>query len=139
MLNYSDVRRGAAMTVYMTKTWGFGVPSGPLQFSIAGWRDRARSTIQPGDLVVIVGTLGEETAPDERGKILGLMEPSTEVVSALDYDLIRGPQDLKGDGSYRWPFGLELKRAWRFSDPRISLAEVSERNFGREGVLGITP
>ena len=38
-----------------------------------------------GDLVVIVGTFGENTPEDERGKILGLMEPSTVVVSSLDY------------------------------------------------------
>jgi hypothetical protein len=61
------------MTVYMTKTWGFSSPSGPLQFSLRGWRDRARAELQPGDLVVIVGTMGDETAPEERGKILGLI------------------------------------------------------------------
>jgi|SRR5215470_7024149 len=33
----------ASMTVFMTKTWGFSDPCGPLQFSTEGWRTRARS------------------------------------------------------------------------------------------------
>lgn len=80
------------MTVYMTKTWGFGIPSGPLQFSQRGWRDRARDMLRPNDLVVIVGTMGEETLSEERGKILGLMEPTTTIVSSLDFDLARPPR-----------------------------------------------
>lgn len=27
------------VTLYMTKTWGFDSPSGPLQFSMQGWRE----------------------------------------------------------------------------------------------------
>jgi len=71
--------------MYMTKTWGFSVPCGPLQFRLSGFRDRARGLLQPGDLVAIVGTFGANTPEQERGMILGLMEPSTVVVSSLDY------------------------------------------------------
>lgn len=42
--------------------------------------------------------------------ILGLMEPSTVVVSSLDYfdlDAVR-EVDRDENGNYRWPFGLEL-------------------------------
>lgn len=127
------------MTVYMTKTWGFSSPSGPLQFSLQGWRNRARSLLRPGDLVVIVGTMGDETAPDERGKILGLMEPTTTVVSSLDFDLARGPRDFDEHGNYRWPFGLELYRAWRFAEPRHALSEFSKRRFSMDSAQGIVP
>ena len=127
------------MTVYMTKTWGFSSPSGPLQFSLQGWRNRARSLLRPGDLVVIVGTMGDETAPDERGKILGLMEPTTTVVSSLDFDLARGPRDFDEHGNYRWPFGLELHRAWRFTEPRHVLSRFSKRRFSMDSAQGIVP
>lgn len=127
------------MTVYITKTWGFGSPSGPLQFSQRGWRDRARGMLGPGDLVVIVGTMGDETSPDERGMILGLMEPTTTIVSSLDYELGRGPRDFDEDGNYRWPFGLELVRAWRFSDPRTALSKISSRRFHMDAAQGIVP
>jgi hypothetical protein len=127
------------MALYMTNTWGFDSPSGPLQFSLKGWRDRARDVLQPGDLVVIVGTLGPPTAEDERGRILGLMEPTREVVSSLDYALTRLPHDFDEDGNYRWPFGLELRSAWRFSEPRKYLADVSSRTFSMDAAQGIVP
>jgi hypothetical protein len=99
------------MTLYLTKTWGFSSPSGPLQFSTNGWRTNARNALKSGYMVLIVGTKGSETDEDEQGRILGLMEPTKHVVSSLDYDLIRGPQDLDAAGNYKWPFGLELVRA----------------------------
>jgi hypothetical protein len=125
------------MKVYLTKTWGFSAPSGPLQFSTAGWRTTARGMLEPGDLVVIVGTKGAETDEPERGKVLGLMEPTRHVVSSLDYDLIRGPQDLDASGRYKWPFGLELTRAWRIDDPRPLLSDISSRRFHMDSAQGI--
>jgi hypothetical protein len=127
------------MAIYLTKTWGFDSPSGPLQFSQKGWRDRARDILKPGDLVVIVGTVGEETTPEERGKILGLMEPTTHIVSSIDYDMVRKPNDFDEGGNYRWPFGLELKNAWRFEEPRTLLTEISARRFGMDSAQGIVP
>jgi hypothetical protein len=127
------------MTVYMTKTWGFGTPSGPLQFNQAGWRDRARNMLRPGDLVVIVGTMTDDTDPDERGKILGLMEPTAEIVSSLDYALSHKPRHFDETGNYRWPFGLELRAAWRFVEPRTLLSDISTRRFSMDSVKGIVP
>lgn len=127
------------MTLYLTKTWGFSSPSGPLQFSTNGWRTNARNALKSGDMVLIVGTKGSETDEDERGRILGLMEPTKHVVSSLDYDLIRGPQDLDAAGNYKWPFGLELVRAWRFDDPRPLLTDLTARRFNMDSAQGIVP
>lgn len=127
------------MTVYMTKTWGFASPSGPLQFSQPGWRESARKKLKPGDLVVIIGTLGSETHETERGRVLGLMQPTTTPVSSLDYKLARGPQDFDENGKYKWPFGLELEAAWRFEDPRPLLTAISSRTFNMDSALGIVP
>lgn len=95
--------------------------------------------ILPDDLVVIVGTMGDETLASERGMILGLMEPTTDIVSSLDYDLARGPRDFDDDGNYRWPFGLELRRAWRFSEPRTATTQFSSRRFSMDSAQGIVP
>lgn len=130
------------MTVYMTKTWGFDVPCGPLQFSERGWRDRARDMLSAGDLVVIVGTKGELTPVEEQGMVLGLMEPSSSPVSSLDFDLVRRASDLDDSGNYRWPYGLELRNAWRFSDPRSRFSDLVKRRFGRnsaQGIVELTP
>lgn len=58
-------RRALGRDVVYGQTWGFSVPSGPRQFSTNGWRINARSTLEPSDLVVIVGTKGAETDEDE--------------------------------------------------------------------------
>lgn len=127
------------MTVYLKKTWGFSDPCGPLQFSRQGARDNARDALQPGDLVVIVGTKGDETAPEDQGLILGLMEPSRIPVAALDYALAKSENHFDDKGNYRWPFGLELVRAWRFDAPRRPLEELTRRIEGRMGALTVVP
>jgi len=125
------------MTVYITKTWGFGNPSGPLQFSRRGWRDHAAQLLKSGDLVAIVGTKNEPTDSEERGRVLGLMEPTTIPVRSLDYALEADDRDYDEQGNYRWPFGLELKRAWRFIEPRALFVDVTTRRFGMNAAQGI--
>lgn len=124
------------MTVYMTKVWGFQEPVGPLQFSLEGWRVRAREVLRPGDLVVLVGTKGEPTAEAERGLLLGLMEPTTEPVMSMDFEMQTRPQDYDEEQKYRWPFGLLNRRAWRLID-RPPLEEVSNRHFNMDSALGL--
>ena len=127
------------MTIYMTKVWGFGVPCGPLQFSTNGWRENAREVLQPGDLVVCVGTKGEETAPRSQGRLLGMMEPTTEVARSFDFELQTRAVDYDDEGNYRWPYALLNRRAWRFSEPRPLLEEISSRSFAMDSALGIVP
>src|SRR5439155_18681182 len=123
------------MSLYLTKVWGFGVPSGPLQFGKAGWREKARSKLMPGDLVVLVGTKGPETAENDRGRLLGLMEPTKEPVLSLDFPLIVSAEHFT-EGEYKWPYGLLNKHAWRLLD-RPLLEEVSSRQFGMAAASGI--
>jgi len=127
------------MTVYVSKTWGFESPSGPLQLRLKGSRDSARAKLRPGDLVVVVGTLGDDTPEAERGKILGLMEPTTDLVSSLEYDVSRYPTHYDEEGRYRWPHGLELRRAWRFTEPWQDFASFTKRHFGMDAAQSIVP
>lgn len=123
------------MKLYLTKVWGFDVPCGPLQFGTAGWRDRARAELLPGDLVVLVGTKGPPTSEDEQGRLLGVMEPTNLPVLSLDFDLVTEPAHFK-DGEYKWPYGLLNRRAWRLLD-RPLLEEVSSRQFSMDAASGI--
>jgi hypothetical protein len=128
------------MTVFMTKTWGFSDPCGPLQFSTEGWRARARAELRPGDLVVIVGTKELPTQPSEQGRLLGIMEPTTEVVLWQDFELPTRPEDFDDEGEYRWPFGLLNSAAWKIADlDRRRLEDVTSREFHMDAVLGIVP
>ena len=126
------------MTVYLTKVWGFDAPVGPLAFSFEGWRDRARKMLRPGDLVLLVGTKSAPTPEEDQGRLLGMMEPTTEPVMALDYDLRPRPQDFDQARRYRWPYGLINLRAWRFPD-HPPLERISERRFNMDAVQGIAP
>jgi hypothetical protein len=127
------------MTVYMTKVWGFDVPCGPLQFSISGFRDSAADRLQPGDLVVLVGTKTERTQLADRGRVLGLVEPSTERVRSLDFEFNYDPNDYDEHGAYRWPFALLNRRAWQIVGPPVMLAQISQRQFQMDSALGIVP
>lgn len=124
------------MTVYLTKVWGFSEPVGPLQFSTEGWRDRARRSLRPGDLVVLVGTKGPPTDEDERGRLLGIMEPTTEPVLSLDFDLPTRPEHFDESANYKWPYGLLNRNAWRLLD-RPLLEDISDRSFNMDAVLGL--
>jgi len=125
------------MALYLTKVWGFDVPCGPLQFGKAGLRDEARKKLLPGDLVVLVGTKGSEPVEADRGRLLGLMEPTTEPVLSLDFPLIVLPEHFT-EGEYKWPYGLLNKRAWRIPDGPL-LKKISSRQFGMVAAAGIVP
>ena len=125
------------MTLFMTKVWGWGIPVGPLQFSTKGWRENALSQLNSGDQVVLVGTMGEQTQDNMKGRLLGVMEPTTEPVMSLDFVEPRSPSDFV-DGEYKWPFGLMNKRAWSLPD-QPSLSEISERKFSMDSAQGIVP
>lgn len=126
------------MTIYITKVWGFGEPCGPLQFSTEGWRDNARRILKPGDLVVLVGTKGAETETAEQGRLLGMMEPTTEVVLSQDFDMSTRDVDFDEQGNYRWPYGLLNRHAWILQQ-RPKLEDISSRQFNMDSALGIVP
>ena len=127
------------MVLYLTKVWGFSDPSGPLSFNSQGARNTARSKLQDGDLVVNVGTLGGETLESERGRVLGIMQPTKEVVSALDFDLNAPAGHFDDAGNYRWPFGLTNLKAWILDEPRPLLVEITARRFYMDAATGIVP
>lgn len=114
--------------MYLTKTWGFDEPCGPLQFSEQGYREGARAKLQPGDLVVIAGTQGEPTLPSEQGRVLGLMQPTTEPVMTLDYDVTTDANSHDNEGNYKWPFALHNERAWVYDD-RPLLKDLIDRKL----------
>lgn len=126
------------MTIYLTKVWGFGEPIGPLVFSMEGRRDSAREMLQPGDLVVLVGTKGENTDPSEQGRLLGVMEPTAHPVLSLDFERPYKEKDYDEKGNYKWPFGLLNRCAWRLID-RPLLEDISSRQFHMDAASGIVP
>jgi len=131
------------MAMYVSKVWGFDNPCGPLVFNSDGWRLNAAQRLKPGDCVVLVGTWGDETAPSDRNRVLGMMEPSTVPVATSDFIVPhRADRRLfRENGAYRWPYGLLNYRAWEFA-PGLFLNAVALREgnpFGSAAAAGIVP
>ena len=124
------------MTTFVTKVWGFHEPVGPLIFREEGWRRNALEKLEPGDVVVMVGTQSEPTHPDEQGRLLGIMEPTSEIVMSLDYEVGRRDRDFDEEGNFKWPYGLLNSRAWRLLD-RPLLSEITDRRFSMDSISGI--
>jgi hypothetical protein len=80
--------------MFMTKVWGFDGPSTPLQFSTEGWRANARELLQraPGAVVLLVATKGPQVDEQNKGRLLGVMEPTLEPVMSLDFDVQTRPR-----------------------------------------------
>jgi len=122
---------------FLTKVWGWGIPVGPLQFSSKGWRDNALSQLEPSDRVVLVGTMGDQTPEDMKGRVLGVMEPTREPVMSLDFAVRQKSGDFV-EGEYKWPYGLMNLRAWSIP-ARPRLAELTNRRFSMDSAQGIVP
>lgn len=105
---------------YWTKVWGQpGDPSEEaLLFNAKSYRDRAKTLLKLGDVVVYLTSDATYADPAIKGKVAGAVEVSGELVMAEDLGIIaRGlPEQFRDDGSFRWPYGLTISRSWRVLD-----------------------
>jgi hypothetical protein len=117
--------------IFAKRFWGFDPAVWPIvSFSLDGNRNRLLRDSSPGDLVLFIGTEGEETEPDDRGRLLGLAEfGRNEIESAdvLDVATLR-PDAFDENGQLRWAKALPMVRAWRLlTRPRVT--EVLQRQL----------
>lgn len=113
--------------VFLTKVWGFSPEDYPaLGFNDVGGRNKFLRESEAGDWVVLAGTKGPPTSPENQGRLLGKVQLGTEqidVEAVLKSIGTHIPADQYLDGRYRWPFGLPMTHAYRFVG-RPDLAEV---------------
>ena len=65
-------------------------------------------------------------------------ETADAIVMALSYCRARNLDPFKRPVHiYRWPYGLLNRRAWKFSEPRPLLEELSARPFYMDAALGL--
>lgn len=86
---------------------------------------------------MLVGTMGDQTTDDMKGRLLGVMEPSREPVMSMDFAVRTRPGDFV-DGEYKWPVGLMNLRAWSLPE-RPKLNQITERKFSMDSAQGIVP
>lgn len=105
--------------VFLTKVWGFTPDVYPaLGFNTEGARRKFIRESSPGDWVVLAGTKGKETNPEDRGRLLGMIQLGAQEVDVEAVLKSIGtpipPEHYLEDGSYRWPYGLPMLTARRF-------------------------
>ncbi len=107
------------VAVFLTKVWGFGPETYPaLGFHRDGARLKFLRESKPGDWVVMAGTKGDDTARHQRGRLLGMVQlgaDAIDVEAVLESVGTPIPQEHYLDGSYRWPHGLPMLAARRFT------------------------
>lgn len=107
--------------MFLTKVWGFSPEDYPaLGFNTKGARRKFLKESESGDWVVLAGTRAAPTRPKDQGRLLGKVQLGTEQIDVEEVVRSVGteiPDDhYQEDGTYRWPFGLPMISARRFSD-----------------------
>jgi hypothetical protein len=101
--------------VWIKAFWGFDPENeGFLGFTREGDRTRIFEDFEPGDLILIYGTKGRQTAKKDRGKTLGFLEVTPEPVnwrSRISETALRWKREQ--NALEKWNFAMPVQRAWR--------------------------
>ncbi|MGO7387484.1 hypothetical protein ACCT20_30030 [Rhizobium ruizarguesonis] len=104
--------------VFFTYVWGPpGNPAWPLTFATKAARSHAKKVLSEGDFVFTIGTRGEPTGPEHRGKVLGVFQVSDLEVNTQDYELPRNHARPEFDGVIRFPYALHPIAVWQVTSP----------------------
>ncbi|MBZ0215949.1 MAG: hypothetical protein K8F25_05320 [Fimbriimonadaceae bacterium] len=118
------------MKLFATRVWGFDPTAWPVvTFGLDGNRDNLLKKSSVGDAVVFVGTQGEPTQENERGRLLGIAQFGRVPVDTLDVleEADINPNNYDKHGQFKWPKALLMTQAWRFTDdPLPRLVDVLE-------------
>lgn len=104
--------------VWITSFWGFSPESeGYLGFTREGDRTWFLRQHRPGDLVMIYGTMGNDTEEAMRGRVLGFLEVEPRTTRDVARMSPAGRRWKQDNGlSDRWTFAVPVARAWRATD-----------------------
>ncbi|MCP5370345.1 MAG: GIY-YIG nuclease family protein [Hyphomicrobiales bacterium] len=115
------------MAMFAKWFFGFSPERVPvITFSQQSSRDALLKMAKAGDVIVYVGTKGEATPDEYKGRVLGAAEIGRKAVrteEVVDASLFR-ELDFE-NGEFRWPEGIPMLRAWRFEPPPLA-SEVFE-------------
>lgn len=125
--------------IFATLAWGFDPEHwGAVGFSNEGVRNRLASELWSSDgLVLTMGTTGEETPVELRGRLLGLHRLGTMAIATEELVEPQRWQDHICDngGEPKWPFGLPIREAEEFDDPPLRaelLPRLHKENLHRK-------
>lgn len=119
--------------VWITSFWGFNPEGeGYFGFTREGDRNFFLKHWQPGDLVMVYGTLGDSTEPDDRGRVLGFLEVEPKTIRDTDRMSPEGRRwKVENRVENRWTYAVPVVRAWRAVDrPAARLLAPSTLGLG---------
>lgn len=132
--------------IFATLAWGFAPDQwGAIGFSLETIRNQLADQLRiSGGLVLTMGTMGNETAEPERGRLLGLHMLGTRPV--LTKELVEpgmwAEHLVENGGEPKWPFGLPIISAERFTDLPLRaqlLPRLHQENLHRKLASNFEP
>ncbi len=113
------------MKVFSKYVYGFTPDTWPLLlFSREADLMNLLKTSSLGDIVVLVAASNKKSSiKEERGRLLAMIEFGRHKINACDVikrEHTRGKYDYR-DGNFKWPVGLQMTKAWRFTDDPLPL------------------
>ncbi|PLW77680.1 GIY-YIG nuclease family protein [Cohaesibacter celericrescens] len=100
--------------IFFTYVWGApGDPTWPLTFATKAARTHAKKVLSEGDIVFTVGTKTDPTAPEFKGRVVGVYQVSDMEVNTRDY--VGGLPTERHDDSVveRFPYALHPLKVWQ--------------------------
>ncbi|MFP1632917.1 GIY-YIG nuclease family protein [Zhengella sp. ZM62] len=114
--------------IFFTYVWGHpGNPCWPLTFGSKAARTQARRALTEGDFVFTVGTKQEPTAPEDRGRVLGLYQVSDLEVNTRDYANQIADSILKERAVVEFPVAMHPIAVWEITDPNNIFSDIVGR------------
>ncbi|ASQ04914.1 GIY-YIG nuclease family protein [Sinorhizobium meliloti] len=102
--------------VFFTYVWGPpGDPCWPLTFGSKAARTQAKKAVSEGDFVFTVGTKGEPTSSDYRGRVLGLYQVSSLEVNTVDYINQIATSGITERAASEFPYALHPISVWEIT------------------------
>ena len=104
------------MQIFLKRVWGFTPESWPVvAFGKKGDCANLIDMSFDGDLIACLATKGEETSPQDHGRLLGLVEFELNIVKTLDF-VSEDLMTWEPTGEAKWPYAVCMRRAWMFLD-----------------------
>ena len=119
------------MTLFVSSAWGFDPERwSALGFTKEGIRNRLQAEWREGDRMLIIGTKGDETPPDQRGKLLGIVDVTRRATDSwrLVHPKLVAEHEQRGSRG-KWSFGMPYRSAERFDEPLPAVEEVLPRIY----------
>ena len=120
------------MKIFIVSCYSFCSKDYPAHaFLNEGTRDKLLMKSSPGDLLLLAATTGTRTEKGLRGRLLGVGEIGREAKKAeelISKETLKHPRNINSAGNFRWPFAVQIIKAWRFKNQPLTNNTLEDRS-----------